>query len=469
MLSSDHPTASALVVDDDFSIRRILRYMLERRDFLVDEAADAAEAAALARSRKPDVIFLDISLFQSDAIDVIRRLSLAGFPGVIHLVSGREPDLLAAVGRIVREHGLRLGAMIPKPFRRAEIDAALDRDWSANAAPGETEEARPIAMAEALRCGWVAFDYQPKIALRRAEIVGAECLARIRRPGFAEAHPPAFMDAMTREESRGLAHAAFQAAVAAWETVGRHDLRFSINVRLSDLEDPSFVAMVRDVTPSDPAWPGVLIEVADGDTVIEPELLYEVATQLRIHGTRLALDGFGLKGLQDTKWGRLHFSEIKIKGEIVRGAAEDPDRQATMRMAVGIASAASADVVAKGIETVEDCRTAVAVGCDFGQGLYFAAPCGLPRLVELIRDEADWLPRLLNAAPPPLVRFEGLTAREHEVLAMVAEGLASKEIGRRLGISHRTVEGARARIMAKLGARTTAELVGLYFKGARRD
>lgn len=52
-----------------------------------------------------------------------------------------------------------------------------------------------------------------------------------------------------------------------------------------------------------------------------------------------------------------------------------------------------------------------------------------------------------------------LTAREREVAAQLMQGLTSKEIGRVLGISHRTVEIYRARLMRKYGASTAADLV----------
>jgi PAS domain S-box-containing protein len=52
-----------------------------------------------------------------------------------------------------------------------------------------------------------------------------------------------------------------------------------------------------------------------------------------------------------------------------------------------------------------------------------------------------------------------LTPREREVAAQLTRGLTSKEIGRELGLSHRTVEVHRARLMRKYQASTTAELV----------
>jgi FixJ family two-component response regulator len=59
-----------------------------------------------------------------------------------------------------------------------------------------------------------------------------------------------------------------------------------------------------------------------------------------------------------------------------------------------------------------------------------------------------------------------LTPREREVLAQVAGGASNKEAGRRLGISPRTVEVHRARIMEKLGARNAADLVRIVLSGA---
>lgn len=52
-----------------------------------------------------------------------------------------------------------------------------------------------------------------------------------------------------------------------------------------------------------------------------------------------------------------------------------------------------------------------------------------------------------------------LTPREREVAAYVAQGQTSKEIGRALGISHRTVELYRAKLIRKYGASGNAELV----------
>jgi len=65
--------------------------------------------------------------------------------------------------------------------------------------------------------------------------------------------------------------------------------------------------------------------------------------------------------------------------------------------------------------------------------------------------------------------LDRLTPREREVLDAVAQGLHAKEIGARLGISPRTVEVHKTRIMEKLGARNAAELVRFSLAGSSRQ
>ena len=60
-----------------------------------------------------------------------------------------------------------------------------------------------------------------------------------------------------------------------------------------------------------------------------------------------------------------------------------------------------------------------------------------------------------------------LTHREREVLTEITGGASNKEAGRRLGISPRTIEVHRARIMDKLGAKNAADLVRITLNERR--
>lgn len=61
--------------------------------------------------------------------------------------------------------------------------------------------------------------------------------------------------------------------------------------------------------------------------------------------------------------------------------------------------------------------------------------------------------------------LESLTDREREVMSLAIEGLSNKEIARQLGISHRTVEIHRARVMHKTGADSLVDLVRIAEMG----
>ena len=115
-----------------------------------------------------------------------------------------------------------------------------------------------------------------------------------------------------------------------------------------------------------------------------------------------------------------------------------------------------------------------------GQGWY-ADDRVMKRLDGPQRGELFWchvIGRALNPAQPHAAgiwAFEDLSAkrklkvdftpREREIAALLIDGLTSKQIGKRLVISPRTVDVYRARLMRKLGAATTAELVNKLLVG----
>ena len=74
-----------------------------------------------------------------------------------------------------------------------------------------------------------------------------------------------------------------------------------------------------------------------------------------------------------------------------------------------------------------------------------------------------------NGVPHDFTGQALLTPREREVLAQIAAGASNKEAGRQLGISPRTIEVHRARIMEKLGARNAADLVRIVLGGGRSN
>lgn len=95
---------------------------------------------------------------------------------------------------------------------------------------------------------------------------------------------------------------------------------------------------------------------------------------------------------------------------------------------------------------------------------YMQWPCEAPAVLEAIRSvSAIAIRRCEHAAARSAIcdRLSALSPRELDVARCIGKGMTSKEIGRSLGISHRTVEIHRANALIKIGARNTAEAARL--------
>ncbi|NRG19578.1 response regulator transcription factor [Rhizobiales bacterium] len=99
---------------------------------------------------------------------------------------------------------------------------------------------------------------------------------------------------------------------------------------------------------------------------------------------------------------------------------------------------------------------------------FIEKPFDAETVVRRLREAIDARKRsdeTVTRAPDDFPGAENLTPREREVLEQITAGASNKEAGRVLGISPRTIEVHRARIMEKLGARNAADLVRIVLTG----
>lgn len=97
---------------------------------------------------------------------------------------------------------------------------------------------------------------------------------------------------------------------------------------------------------------------------------------------------------------------------------------------------------------------------------FIEKPVKASTVVTRVREAVEaWSRRKGNGnLPDAFPGHEQLTSREHDVLAQIAAGSSNKQAGRELGISPRTIEVHRARIMEKLGARNAADLMRIVLR-----
>jgi FixJ family two-component response regulator len=110
------PHGEIFVVDDDPAVRETLSVVLSAAGYQVVCFADGAALLAVARSRSPLCIFLDVHIPGRSGLDILKELHAEDYPAPIFMISGRG-DIAMAVDAI------RHGALdfIEKPFRGPAI------------------------------------------------------------------------------------------------------------------------------------------------------------------------------------------------------------------------------------------------------------------------------------------------------------------------------------------------------------
>ena len=118
-MPSSPPKPTALVIDDELQIRRLLRVCLEGNGYRVLEAASGQEGLTQAAQHPPDVVLLDLGLPDMDGVAVLKRLrEWTRVPVVVLSVRDREEDKIAAL-----DHGA--DDYVTKPFGAGELLARL--------------------------------------------------------------------------------------------------------------------------------------------------------------------------------------------------------------------------------------------------------------------------------------------------------------------------------------------------------
>jgi FixJ family two-component response regulator len=115
----------AFVLDDEARLGVALCKVLAGIGIEARQFVDAAAFLGELEPCNPDLVFLDLALGQSDAIEVIHQLEARKFKGRVMLISGRDIGTLMEVEQIGRVHGLSMLPSLPKPFRIADIKDCL--------------------------------------------------------------------------------------------------------------------------------------------------------------------------------------------------------------------------------------------------------------------------------------------------------------------------------------------------------
>ncbi len=324
-------------------------------------------------------------------------LGRSGYFGFVQLVSSRGSAVLEHVKSIGDQHRLHMLPGLKKPFETTSIVKILQRlklgDPPALAAR--------LDLGEALRNDWIEFWYQPKIDLRKKQLVGVEAFARARHPQYGVLTPNAFMPGAQESELITLSEQALTRGLKANLSFAKLgvNLRLAVNIPVNALIKVPVVEIVGAYRPQFEKWPGVIIDVMEEQIVSDLALANELTRKLKPLNVQLAIDDFGRGYSSLVRLKELPFAELKLDRTFVADCGTDKVNAPLCKTVIDLAHSFGSTAVGIGIEKASDALALVSMGCDYGQGFLLGQPMPEERFVSLLRQRAASQSRQSPANP----------------------------------------------------------------------
>jgi len=238
--------------------------------------------------------------------------------------------------------------------------------------------------------------YQPIVSLTTGRITEMEALVRWERPAHGMVSPAEFIPIA---EDLGLIvpigqwvleQACWQARL--WQTRhrGQQPLVMSVNLSARQFQHPTLIDDIARVLRETGLEPKTLkLEITESVVMQRAESTVATLQELKRLGVQLAIDDFGTGYSSLSYLKRFPVDTLKIDRSFVASIEDDSQDTAIVNAVLALATALNLTVTAEGIETLEQLRRLHALGCDRGQGYYFAKPLPATAIGALLeRDQA---------------------------------------------------------------------------------
>ncbi|WP_019575119.1 sensor domain-containing protein [Curvibacter lanceolatus] len=236
--------------------------------------------------------------------------------------------------------------------------------------------------------------YQPKVNMRTGAVVGVEALLRWHHPSSGLLHPPAFLPLISGQDLEDtLADWVLREALRQLEDWSRQGLvlGLSVNVGARQMLQGGFAAHLRaclaDFPEVDPSR--LELEVLESSALEDIHLASRVMRECRDMGVHFAVDDFGTGYSSLTYLKRLPAETLKIDQSFVRDMLVDEEDLAIVQGVISLAKAFNRQVVAEGVEHIDQGSRLLTMGCELAQGYVIARPMPAAAFLDWL---AHWQP-----------------------------------------------------------------------------
>jgi EAL domain-containing protein (putative c-di-GMP-specific phosphodiesterase class I) len=261
---------------------------------------------------------------------------------------------------------------------------------SGAAVRGNTQKQQLMrAIKRAADSGDFRLHYQPKIDLRANRIVGLEALMRWHPTGGSPISPNVFVP-LLEESGLILPVGAWVIAQALtdyrrWLSKGLGAPSIAVNVSPLQLAEPDFVMQFeKALGGSDARQAPIDIEITEGVLLEKTGATIRKLNGLRSLGVQVAIDDFGT-GYSSLRYlAHLPIDSLKIDRSFVAAMTDDADDMAIVASVIALAHGLDLDVIAEGVETLEQRKLLHLLRCDQMQGHLFSPAVDADKIEELL-------------------------------------------------------------------------------------
>ncbi len=248
--------------------------------------------------------------------------------------------------------------------------------------------------------------YQPRVNMSTGAVMGAEALIRWNHPARGRLLPGEFLPVIENYPLIDLiGEWVIERALAQlerWHTAGLR-IPVSVNIAAHHLQQPNFVDRLRWILATHPgiAPSSLELEVLETSALRDVGQVSHVLAACREIGVSIALDDFGTGYSSLTYFKRLPVNTLKIDRSFVRDVLDDPEDLSILEGVLGLAVAFDRLAIAEGVETVDQGRLLLQLGCVHGQGYGIAFPMpgeDLPEWAATWKPDPAWM-NVASVAP----------------------------------------------------------------------
>lgn len=238
------------------------------------------------------------------------------------------------------------------------------------------------ALRQGINKGELRAHFQPVVNSTTGRAIGVEALVRWQREHGLES-PVNFIPVA---EDSGLIVAIGNWMLAEslrhakeWESIDTIEKPFKVSVNISPRQflDSALIDTIKDIVEGsnlDFNKTRLVLEVTESTLMADPEEAVTILKAFKDMGVSIAIDDFGTGYSSFTYLKKFPVESVKIDRSFIMGLGEDKDDEAIVTAVIQVAQTLKLDVVAEGVETLQQLNRLKELGCTTIQGFYYSRP-----------------------------------------------------------------------------------------------